>query len=591
MNRSLGRFGVNEFERVSMERKDSISHGDTPKWYTTQGYMLFKKKYAAHKDETVKERMRSVSDSLATAFGNMMMQTLDQASEARSTELHGLTHEAVSDKFFDLMWSGKLAPSTPVLCNVGTGRGHPVSCSGGKIKDSIGGFYDSAKENALLSKNGYGTSSYLGGIRSRGSEISSGGIADGVVPVFDTQVDVSNKVSQGQNRRGSWAGYLEADHNDFYELAGYVQKNPADANVGWMISDAFIERLKAGDKDSIDRFNRIMYLRARTGKGYIWKHDTANRLAPQAVKNSGISIKASNLCSEIALPQDDEHTFSCVLSSINLTKWDEITSEDVFWMITFLDCVVEVMLMQTYNQEGFENIHRFTEKARALGLGTLGFHSYLQEKMLPFDCLEAQVINSTIFKTLKEWGTTATQRLATVFGEPEWCKGTGQRNATLFAVAPNTSSALLCGGVSQGIEPVVANAFNQGTAGGEMTRINPYLAKLAKERGVYSDDVMRGIAVDHNGSVQHVDWLTDEEKEVFRTAFEIDQMSLVKMASERQKYIDQGQSLNLFFNTDEGYIARVTKAALLDPYIKALYYQRSLRGVKASTGECVACEG
>lgn len=572
---------MSEFERMSEERKNSISHGDTPKWYTTQGYMLFKKKYAAHKDETVRERFMAVAMELA---------------EALSLEVEGLFfstsfYVTAMEKFFDLMWSGKLAPSTPVLCNLGTSRGHPVSCSGGMVEDSIAGFYDSAKENALLSKNGYGTSSYLGGIRPRGTPISTGGVADGVVPVFDTQVDVSNKVSQGQNRRGSWAGYLEVDHPDFYELAGYVQKNPADANVGWIFTDHFINRLKAGDKDAIDRYNRVLYLRARTGKGYIWKADTANRLAPQAIKNSGISIKASNLCSEIALPQDESHTFSCVLSSLNLTMWDEITKDDVIWSVYFLDAVVSVMLSQTDGLEGFESINRFTKKARALGLGALGFHSYLQSKMLPFDSLQAQVLNSKIFSTIKEWGEEASQNLADMCGEPQWCKGTGMRNATLFAIAPNTSSSLLCGGVSQGIEPLVGNAFNQGTAGGEMTRVNPYLAKIAKERGVYSEEVMSDIAMNHNGSVQHVDWLTDEEKLVFRTAFEIDQMSLIRMASERQKYIDQGQSLNLFFDTDEHYISRVTKEALLDPNIKALYYQRSLRGVKASTGECVACEG
>lgn len=266
---------MSEFEKQSEERKASVKRGDTPEFFTTQGYLMFKRKYAFG-DETVKEAYQRVASTLAGHISK-------EFPEAE-------------DKFFGLMWSGKLAPSTPVLCNVGTGRGHPVSCSGGYIGDSIDSFYKNYHENAMLSKMGYGTSSYLGAIRARGSKITTGGETDGVVPVFDSSVDVVNKVSQGNNRRGSWAGYLEVDHADFWELAGYVQKNPGDANVGWVFTDNFIERLKEGNRDAIDRFNKVMYLRARTGKGYIWKVDTANRLAPEAVKNSGISIKASNLC-------------------------------------------------------------------------------------------------------------------------------------------------------------------------------------------------------------------------------------------------------------------------------------------------------
>ena len=566
---------MSEFERLSTERKASVLIGDTPDWYTTQGFMMFSRKYTEGRGETVRVRMSTIASRLAETL---------QYKEGFNTSV-------VTNKFFNLMWSGKLAPSTPVMSNVGTDKGHPVSCSGGMIGDSISNFYSSARENALLSKFGYGTSSYLGGIRPRGTTISTGGTADGAVPVFDTMVDVANKVSQGSSRRGSWAGYLEVDHDDFYELAGYVQKHPADANVGWIFTDAFTERLKARDKDAIERFNRVMYLRARTGKGYIWKSDVANRLSPQAIKNSGITIKASNLCSEIALPEDEWHTFSCVLSSINLVKWESITEDDVFWMMLFLDCVVSLMLEQSDDVQGLENIRRFTRKARALGLGTLGFHSFLQSKGLPFDSLQAQVWNKKIFSQLNEWGFKANKKLGKMLGEPDWCKGLGLRNATMFAIAPNTSSALLCGGVSQGIEPVVANAFNQGTAAGEMTRMNPYFVELAKSKGKFSLELMDDIATNWNGSVQHLDWLTAEEKLVYRTAYEIDQMSLVKMAAVRQPYIDQGQSLNLFFDTDEHYIARVTKEALLNPNIKALYYQRSLRGVKASNGECVACEG
>lgn len=559
---------MSEFEKFSRARKEGVKAGTIPKYYTTQGLIMFDKNYAAYKGETVKEAFQRVAKQLASHIPSL--------PEAES-------------KFFDLMWKGYLAPSTPVLANTGTNKGHSVSCSSSYIGDSVHNFYSGYHEVALLSKAGYGTAAYLGDIRPRGSRISSGGKADGVVPVFDSLMDTVTKVRQG-SRRGSCAGYLPIDHCDFYELVGYVQKNPASSHLGWNFTDEFINRLKVGDKEAIERWNKVMYLRARTGKGYIWKPDTANRLAPEPIKNSGISIKASNLCSEVSLPQDSETTLSCVLSSLNLAKWDEFEEDTIFWSIVFLDCVVSEMLMKAKGQPGFERIVRFTEKSRALGLGALGFHSYLQSHMIGFEELEAQFLNQRIFKKIHEEALKATLWLGEKLGEPEWCVGTGRRNATLEALAPNMSSALLCGGMSQGIEPLVANAFLQGTAAGEMTRMNPYFVALAKSKGKYSEALMRDIAINYEGSVQHLDWLTEHEKLVFKTAFEINQHVLVRLASQRQKYIEQGQSLNLFFNTDELYIAEVTKEALLDPNIKGLYYQRSLRGVKGSKG-CVACEG
>lgn len=561
---------MNEFEKYSEERKKLVESGEVPEWYITQGWIMFKRKYASYEGETVRGAFERVAKTLS--------KHVPELKEAES-------------KFFDILWKGHLAPSTPVICNVGTNKGHPVSCSGGYFDDSVDSFYINHHENAMLSKYGYGTSSYLGDIRSRGSSISIGGNADGVVPVFDTAVDVARKVSQGSSRRGSWAGYLPVDHDDFEELCGYILKNPGSANVGWCFSDEFIERLQNGDKEAIARWNKVLYIRARTGKGYIWKTDTVNRLAPQSIKNSGITIKGSNLCSEIALPQDKDHTFSCVLSSLNLSKWDEFDKDTIYWSIVFLDCVVSEMIDKAKGQSGFDRIVRFTEKSRALGLGTLGFHSYLQKNNIAFEELRAQYVNDEIFKTINTEATRASKHLAELYGEPLWCEGTGQRNATLMAVAPNTSSALLCGGQSQGIEPYVANAYNQNTSAGEMVRMNPSFVNLAKDKGKYSDKLMEDIAINYEGSVQHLDWLTDHEKLVFKTAYEIDQSVIVRLASLRQKYIDQGQSLNLFFGTNEKYIAEVTKQAILDPNIKGLYYQRSLRNVRASKGECVACEG
>mgnify|MGYP000748917412 CR=1 FL=1 len=566
-----------EFEKISLRRKQLQSIGEVPEWYTTQSLIMFERKYA-YKGETVREAFQRIADTLCYHY----------KADA----------ETARQKFFDIMWRGFLAPSTPVMCNTGTGRGLVVSCAGSYVEDSIYGFYDTALEVAILSKNGFGTSTYLGDIRPRGTEIASGGEADGVVNVFDTMSNVTAKVSQGNNRRGQVGQYLPLDHGDFWELAGYILKNPASANIGWMLSGEVIAKLQSGDAEMIKRFNRVMYLRARTGKGYIWKPDTANRLAPLPIKNSGIPIKASNLCVEIALPQDELHTFTCVLSSLNLTRWDEFEDDTIFWSIAFLDCVVSEMLYHARDIKGLEKAVRFTEKSRALGLGALGFHSYLQAKGVPFDGLHAHIVNNVIFKKINEKALKATKELGTMYGVPEWCTGTGQRNATVMAVAPNMSSAVLAGGVSQGIEPMVSNCFNQKTAAGELTRMNPALIDIMKERGVYSLEVMDDLAMNYEGSIQHVDWLSDDEKRIFKTAYEMNQSALVRMASCRQRFIDQGQSLNLFFAADEDelVIAEVHKEAILDPYIKGLYYLRSSRGLKASKGEvdlqeCSSCEG
>ena len=561
---------MNEFEKLSAERKHLQSIGEVPEWMTTQGYIMFKRKYAYNK-ETVKGAFERISSTLSKHYDV----DVDKAKE----------------KFFNLLWKGYLSPSTPVYCNTGTNQGLTVSCAGNYFPDSVSGFYSAHSENAILSKLGFGTSSYLGDIRPRGSVISSGGIADGVVPVIDTAIDVMTKISQGSSRRGQWAGYIEVDHGDFWEVAGYILKNPTDANIGWIFTDNVIERLKNKDGEMIKRWNHILYLRCRTGKGYIWKSDTANKLAPQAVKNSNINIHGSNLCCEVALPQDNLHSFTCVLSSLNLFKYDEFEEDTIFWSIVFLDCVVSEMLLKSDSYKELERIERFTKKARALGLGVMGFHSYLQKKMIPFDGFEAHMLNTQIFKKIKDESTKASKHLADIYGEPEWCKGTGLRNATLTAIAPTMSSSILCGSVSQGIEPIISNVFIQRSAAGEFTRINPQFMEIAKKHGKYTQEEMDDIAINHDGSVQHLDWLTQEEKDVFKTAYEIDQHALLRLASVRQQFICQGQSLNLFFSSDEDeeYIAEIHKEALLDSNIKGLYYLRSSRGVKASKG-CVACE-
>ena len=563
------------YDELGEERKSLQEQGLLPEWVTTLAWQILKEKYLSDKWPDLK--------SVYTRIAKHASQYTNDPS----------TWET---KFFNLFWNGWLAASTPVLSNMGTGRGCPVSCSGNFVDDSIKSFYSKQVETAILSKNGFGTSSYLGAIRPRGSDISGiKGGASGVLPVFKDYVQLSRDVSQGSQRRGAWAGYIEIDHPDFFELVNYITKNPDDANIGWNITDKFIERLDNGDVDAIERYQKALKLKMITGKGYFYKIDTANRLAPQMYQDKSLKIKAGNLCSETAIfsgeYEGEDYTFSCVLSSMNASKYEEWKNTSaVFDATVFLDCVNQDLIEIGKNIPELESVVRFAEKSRALGLGVLGYHTYLQKQGIPFESFNAKLKNTEIFKYINEESLKASQWMAKEWGEPEWCKGYGVRNTHRMAIAPNLSSALICGSVSQGIEPIYKNAYIQNTAAGKVNRVNPVLLDIMKERGVYNDKMIEDI-IKNNGSVQHVEWLSDEEKDVFKTAFEINQMEIIRQASSRQRFVDQGQSINLFFGAEESeeYISDVHKEALKDNYIKGLYYIRSESGVIVNKDECVAC--
>jgi ribonucleoside-diphosphate reductase alpha chain len=498
-----------------------------------------------------------------------------------------------STKFYNLIWNGYLACSTPVIANMGTGKGCPVSCSGNFVSDNVYSFYESMTENAVLSQNGFGTSSCLDDIRPRGAKISRGGTASGVLPVLKANIQVSRDISQGSTRRGAWAGYISIEHGDFYEVCEFIVAHPDDCNIGWNIHKTFIDKLEAGDKEATERYQRALKVKMVTGKGYFFFIDKVNEQNPQCYKDRGLTVKASNLCSEITLHSDEEHSFSCVLSSLNLAKYNEWKDTSaVADSIMFLDCVAQEMIEIGRNVPGMEKVVAFTEKSRALGLGTLGFHTYLQQEGIPFESLQAQYKNIEIYKDIQHKASRMSSLMAKSQGSPEWMTHTGLRHSHLTAVAPNMSSAIICGSVSQGVEPVYKNAYVQAGASGEMQRINPVLVELLRKLQQFNPENIQDI-INNGGSVQHVDYLTDEQKAVFKTAFEIDQHVIIRLASQRQQYICQGQSINLFFsaNEDEEYISAVHKAAFLDPKLKALYYIRSEAGVTGSNGECSACEG
>lgn len=565
------------YKQFSRERKKLQAEGKVPEWVTTPAWQLLKSKYL-REDQTLEERYWEIA--LAAAH-----HIPDGCGSKRS---------AWADKFFELMWNGWMAPSTPVMANMGANpfKGCPVSCSGSYVGDSVYEFYDNRLESAILSQQGFGTSGYLGDIRPRGASISRGGKADGILPVFKGHLRMARDISQGSTRRGSWAGYLPIDHEDFWELCDYVVNNPDDANVGWCVSDGFVSLLNRGDSSAIRRYQKALKTKMVTGKGYFFFPDKVNALNPPMYKDLGLGVKASNLCTEITLHSDNDHTFTCVLSSMNLSKYDEWKDTDaVFAATVFLDCVAEEFIQIGKRIRGLEKAVRFTEKSRALGLGTLGWHTYLQQKMIPFESFEAHSLNNQIFKKIREEADEASKWMAEAFGEPEWCRGFGKRNTHLLAIAPNLSTALICGSVSQGIEPVYMNAYTQDTPAGEIERLNPVLIDVMKEAGVYNHETIDDI-IKNKGSVQHVDWLDEHKKKVFKTAFEIDQFAIIRQAAARQRWIDQAQSINLFFAADEKeeVISAVHQEAFNNPMIKSLYYIRSLAGVTGSTGECEACQ-
>jgi len=550
--------------KYSEERKQQQSLGNVPEWMTTQGYQLFVEKYLHQ--PTVKEQYKIIAETAAKY----------------------ITHEFpfASVAFFDLLWKGWLSPSTPILANMGTTRGLPVSCSGGYIPDSIDGFYTARRETAILTKYGFGTSGYLGEIRGRGSDISIGGKASGVLPVYKGFVRDMQEVSQGATRRGAWAGYLPIDHIDFDELADLLHHHPDDLNVGWIISDKFIQALDNNDVESLRRYKKALKIKMITGKGYFFFVDKANRHKPEGYPE----IKASNLCTEIMLHSSNKYTFTCVLSSMNVAKYDEWKDTDaVFWATLFLDCVAEDFIQKAKKISGLEKAVAFTEKGRALGLGQCGLHTYLQSKRIPFESLEARWTSNEIAELIFNEAKAASEELGSCFGIPDWCESA--RNTHVIAIAPTKSTSLIMGGVSEGINPDPAMVFTQNTAGGEVERITPVFLELMKEKGVYDKQHIREIE-DAFGSCQHVDWLTAEEKLVFKTAFEMDMNAIVRLAAGRQNYVDQGQSVNLFFSGDasEEYISEVHKNAFKNENILSLYYNYSKADIAGSKGECQSCQ-
>lgn len=560
------------YKANSLERKELQAKGWLPHWYTTQAWQMFKERYAVEGEQAVLGRFKTIARVLASYLPAQYQKEYEQ-------------------KFFDLMWNQILSPASPVLANTGTKRGMNVSCSGQYVEDSVWGFYEAMKETAMLSKYGFGTSGHFSDIRSRKSPISTGGTANGAKVVIDDFFTAAAKISHGGMRKGSFAAYTKMSSGDFYECLNSLRTDHKGKNYGWIIDDEFIELLKAGDKEANQRWQDALHVKLLTGKGYLFFPDKANRHRPQMYKDLGLDIKATNLCTEIMLHSSPEYTYSCILSSINLFKWDEIKGTDaIFTAMVFLDCLCSDFIANSEGVKGLEKVREFTIKGRAVGLGTMGFASYLQDHLIPYDSLEASYLNKEMFKALHDETLRASQWLAQELGEPEWCEGYGVRNTHRTAQAPTKSTATLMGSMSESTSQDPGWVYTLGSSVGELERIPPVFLKLMKERGVYNQDTLDRI-IANLGSVQQEDWLSDKEKLVFRNAFETDPWATFRMARQRQKYLCQGQSLNFFLAEtpeSEKQISDIMSACVLDEEILSQYYLYTRSGVTIND-ECVAC--
>lgn len=518
-----------------------------------------------------------------------------------------LNIKGFADKFYSYMEKGFYSLSSPIWANFGIKKGLPISCFGSYISDNMSSILYTLSEAGMMSKYGGGTSGFFGELRHRGAEITDNGTSSGAVhfmKLFETMMDV---VSQGSTRRGRFAPYLPIEHPDIEEFLKIgTEGDPIqELTHGVTVSDKWMQDMIAGDSEKRALWAKVIQRRVEIGYPYIFFTDTVNNNTVDVYKDKNLKITHSNLCSEIALPDNEYWSFVCNLSSMNILHYDEWKDTDaVETMVYFLDAVMtdfieKLEALRDSNEKEYKDAFSFMERAynfavanRAIGLGALGWHSYLQSKMIAFESIEAKRLNVQIFKFIKDKAYKASKELAKLYGEPELLKGYGRRNATITAIAPTTSSAFILGQVSQSIEPIWSNCYVKDVAKAKVTIKNPYLKSILAERGKDTREVWTDIRY-HDGSVQHMDFLSDQEKEVFKTFSEIDQYHVLDQAASRQQFIDQSQSLNLMINPKMS-AKDINKLYLFawENKIKSLYYQHSTNAAQQFSQDklCSACE-
>ena len=576
---------------------------DFPDWANTEIYVKTISKGYLLEGETPKDAYWRVATTVARRLGRGNL----------------------ASKFFDYIWRGWLNLATPVLSNTGTDRGLPISCFGIDVGDSIQEIGMKNLEMMLLAKHGGGVGVGINMIRPAGSTINQNGTSDGVVPfakIYDSTIIATN---QGAVRRGAASVNLNIEHDDFDEWIeirepkGDVNRQCLNLHQCVVVGDKFMRKLEDGDDDARRRWGKVLQKRKATGEPYIMFKGNVNKQNPEAYKQNGLKVFMTNICSEITLHTDESHSFVCCLSSLNLAKYDEWKDTDLVYTATwFLDGVLEEFIQKAKNMRGFENSVRSAEKGRALGLGVLGWHTYLQQNGIPFEGLRAQFETRKIFSQMKIESERASRDMAEQYGEPLWCVGTGFRNTHLRAIAPTVSNSKLSGNVSPGIEPWAANVFTEQTAKGTFIRKNKELERVLRKVGINNKETWDKILSD-GGSIQGIDeldnWVycdgrlinvsdceegkdVDRVKDVFKTFKEINQLELVRQAGIRQQYIDQSVSLNLAFPSvaTPKWMNQVHMEAWKQG-VKTLYYTRTesvLRGdiaQQAMDPDCLSCDG
>ena len=508
-----------------------------------------------------------------------------------------LGEDGFADKFYEYMSRGYYSLASPVWSNFGLERGLPISCFGSHIEDSMESILFTHAEVGQMTKLGGGTSGYLGDLRPRGAPITNNGKSNGsysFTEMFDTAINV---VSQGETRRGQFAGYIDIEHEDLDEWLNIkTEGDPVqDIYYGVIVGDDWFESMINGDAEKRAKWAKIIETRINIGVPYIIFRGNMNDGKPQVYKDKDYKINASNLCTEIALPASADESFVCCLSSMNALHYDEWKDTDAVETLTyFLDAVMQEFIDKTEGTQFMERALQFAKRHRAIGIGVLGWHSYLQKNMIAWNSMEAMQANSRLFKDIKEKSYAASEELADKFGEPEMLEGYGRRNTTTMAVAPTKSSSIILGQISPSVEPLKSNYFVRDGAKLKTTQKNRFLQELLEQKGKNTMDVWDSIMA-QDGSVQHLEFLSEHEKEVFRTFAEIPQLSVIKQAGQRQKYIDQAQSINISVDPDEVSIKEINQLYIeaWESGVKSLYYQKSVNAAQKFSQEildCAACE-
>lgn len=539
-------------------------------------------------------------DSIAFLREGYLLEGVDPKERIRQIAANAeaiLDDDGFADRFYEYMSRGYYSLASPIWANFGLDRGLPISCFGSHIEDNMESILYTHAEVGEMTKLGGGTSGYFGEIRPRGSPITNNGKSNGsysFTELFDTAINV---VSQGETRRGQFAGYIDVEHDDLDEWLNIkTEGDPVqDIYYGVIIGDDWFQEMVDGDTAKREKWAKIVETRINIGVPYIIFRGNMNEGKPQVYKDKDYQINASNLCTEIALPATSDESFVCCLSSMNALHYDEWKDTDAVETLTrFLDAVMEEFIQKTEGTQFMERAVRFAKRHRAIGIGVLGWHSYLQSNMIPFDSMEAMQKNEAVFHTIKEKSYAESERLADEFGEPAVLEGYGRRNTTTMSVAPTKSSSVILGQVSPSIEPLKANYFVRDSAKLKSTQKNRFLEAILEERGKNNRETWDSIA-SRDGSVQHLDCLTDKEKDVFKTMAEIPQMAIINQAAQRQEYIDQAQSINVSIDPSEVSTKEINQLYIdaWEKGVKSLYYQKSVNAAQKFSRnilECKACE-